>query len=173
MFKIGNRVVYRSEGVCVVSDIRKESFGMIGREEDYYILTPVSDKKSTVFVPVNNDKLVGFMRRLMSAEEIMKMITELKDERLEWIVESRARTAAYREVLALGDRRQLIMLVNTLYEKSEEQKTAGKKVPSGDISCLRRAQSLLYEEFCATTDIGSEDEVIAVVRGEKLLKNRD
>ena len=35
MFDIGSYVIYRSEGVCVVSDIREENFGIIGKSEKY------------------------------------------------------------------------------------------------------------------------------------------
>lgn len=172
MFKIGSRVVYRSEGVCVVSDIRSESFGMIGREEDYYILTPVSDNKSTVFVPVNNEKLVAYMRALMSAEEITEMISELREQRMDWIAESRARNAAFKEVLALGDRRQLIIMLNTLAEKTEEIKAAGKKISTGDLNVLRRAEKLLYDEFSATTDIACAKDIIRLLRGELTLNDK-
>ena len=172
MFKIGSRVVYRSEGVCVVSDIRSESFGMIGRAEDYYILTPISDNKSTVFVPVNNEKLVAYMRALMSAEEITEMISELREQRMDWIEESRARNAAFKEVLALGDRRQLIIMLNTLAEKKEEIKAAGKKIPTGDLNALRRAEKLLYDEFSATTDIAGAKDIIRLLRGELTLNDK-
>ena len=172
MFKIGSRVVYRSEGVCVVSDIRSESFGLIGRAEDYYILTPVSDNKSTVFVPVNNEKLVAYMRALMSAEEITEMISELREQRMDLIAESRARNAAFKEVLALGDRRQLIIMLNTLAEKTEEIKAAGKKIPTGDLNALRRAEKLLYDEFSATTDIAGAKDIIRLLRGELTLNDK-
>ena len=172
MFEIGSRVVYRAEGVCVISDIRSESFGSIGKSEKYYILTPIGDKKSTVFVPINNECLVGYMRELMSAEKIEQMLCELRDERMEWIVDSRARNAVFREILSLGDRRDLVVLVNTVWEKIEEQRLAGKKPGSTDLGALAKAERLLYEEFAATTDIGSQENVMGVLRGEIRLRNK-
>ena len=75
MFAVGSFVVYRAEGVCRISDIKAESFGVIGSKENYYILTPLNDEKSTVFVPVANETLVGMMRPLLSAEEITALAT--------------------------------------------------------------------------------------------------
>ena len=83
MFEIGGYVIYRSEGVCVISDIRYENFGGSSKGEKYYILNPLNDRKSTVFVPVENDKLVGMMRKLLSASDIEEMVTELREERMD------------------------------------------------------------------------------------------
>ena len=172
MFEIGSYVIYRAEGVCIIADIRNESFGTIGKQERYYILSPIHDPKSTVFVPVDNQRLVGYMRRLMSAAEITDMINELKDVRMEWAPDSRARSAAFREVLLLGDRRELVVLVNTVSEKLEEIVAGGKKAGSTDTNALKKAEKMLFEEFSATTDISSSDEVVAVLRGKRILGNK-
>ncbi len=169
MFEIGSYVVYRAEGVCKVSDIRNESFGAIGKEEQYYILTPIYDGRSTVFVPLANEKLVGFMRELLSAEEICAMVEEIRGERLEWAADSRARNAAYREILSLGDRRQLCVLANTVTEKLEQAAAQGRKAGTTDIGALQKAIRMLYEEFLATTDISSPEEILPVLRGERKL----
>lgn len=172
MFEVGSYVIYRSEGVCVISDIRSESFGMIGKEEQYYILTPVNDGKSTVFVPLANEKLVGFMRRLMSAEEINAMLGELRDERMEWITDSRARNNAFKEILLRGDRRELIVLVNTVSEKLDQIADSGRKAGSTDLNALHKAERMLYEEFSATTDVASMDKIIPLLRGQISLSPR-
>ncbi len=166
MFEIGSCVIYRAEGVCVVSDIRNESFGAIGKEEQYYILTPVNDGRSTVFVPLANDKLVGYMRKLLSADEINAMVEELKDERLEWVVDSRARSVMFREILALGDRRQLCVLVNTVAEKLEQTIAQGRKAGTTDLGTLHKAVTMLYGEFCATTNIDTPEKILPLLRGE-------
>ena len=172
MYEIGSYVIYRAEGVCKISDIRTESFGAIGGQEKYYILSPVNDEKSTVFVPLGNDVLLGMMRPLMSAEEICQLAEELRDRRLEWIPESRARNTMFRELLAVGDRRELIVLVNTVVEHMEATVAAGKKPGSTDENALRRARRLLYEEFSATTDIGGEEDVVPLLRGELTVRNK-
>lgn len=172
MFEIGSYVVYRAEGVCVVSDVRSESFGAIGCAEDYYILTPMKDEKSTVFVPVNNQKLVSYMRELMTAEQIMETVRSLKDSRVEWAEESRVRSALFRDILAEGDRRELISLLNTIYDRTEELKEQGKKLGSANTAILQRAEKMLYEEFSATTDIESVEDIKSVLRCEKELGAR-
>ncbi|MBE6546378.1 MAG: hypothetical protein E7668_02910 [Ruminococcaceae bacterium] len=172
MFEIGSYVIYRAEGVCKISDIRNESFGAVGGESRYYILSPLNDEKSTVFVPTDNNALLGMMRPLMSAEEICRLVMELKNERMEWIPESRARNTKFKEVLSLGDRRELIVLVNTVHEHMEEAVKCGKKPTGTDENAIRRAIRLLYEEFAATTDLKTEEDIIPLLRGELCLHNK-
>ncbi len=166
MFAVGSYVVYRAEGVCRISDIRVESFGAIGAKENYYILTPVNDEKSTVFVPVANELLVGMMRPLLSVEEVCRLTEELRDCRMDWIEEGRARNARFREILALGDRKELIVLANTVSEHMDEMIARRKKPNATDENALKRAKKLLFEEFSATTDLASAEDVLPLLRGE-------
>ncbi len=171
MFEIGSYVVYRAEGVCIVSDIREESFGAIGGKEKYYILTPMADKKSTVFVPVNNETLCAMMRKLLSAEEICELCASLRNERMEWIAESRARNTRFKEIMATGDRRELIILLNTVHEQISRTVASGKRPTGTDENALRRAKQMLYDEFSFTLELRSEDDVVSLVLGELSIGN--
>ncbi|MBO5939073.1 MAG: CarD family transcriptional regulator [Clostridia bacterium] len=172
MFEIGSYVSYRAEGVCMISDIREERFGALGAMAKYYILSPVGDEKSTVFVPMDNERLLSMMRPLLSADEILQMVEELRDERMEWIEESRARNARFREIFADGDRKQLIVLLNTVAEHSEMIRQLGKKVGSTDENAMYRAKTMLFEEFSMTTDLSSMDEILPLLRGERKLRTK-
>lgn len=165
MFAIGSYVVYRAEGVCVISDIRAECFGAPASEQ-YYVLTPVHDNRSTLFVPVNNHALTSFMRELMTADEINKMVDELGAQRLELPPECRVRNNLYRDIISRGDRRELAVLVLTLADKAEQTVAAGKKVGTTEVSAITRAERMLYEEFFITTNITSIAQIVPFLRGE-------
>ena len=165
MFEIGTCVCYRAEGICRINDIRNESFGASVGEE-YYILSPIKDPNSTLYVPVNNPLLVEKMLPLLSADEICKMVEELREERMEWRVESRARNHALRDAINSGDRRLLIILINTVTEKRGELATMGKKLTGGDEGMLKRAKKMLLDEFSYTTDIADEDTLMMVLEGK-------
>ena len=146
-----------------------ERFGVLP-EKEYYILTPLSDEKSTVFVPVDNEELVGMMRPLLSAEEIRELAEQLRGETLEWIPNSRARSAYYRELLAGGDRKDLIRLVNTLISHGEEAAANRKKTSSTEEYFLRTAVKMLYREFSVTAALGAEEDILPLLRGELAVK---
>ncbi len=168
MFTVGGYVSYRAEGVCKISDIRTENFGVSGNDATYYILTPMNDEKTTVFVPVDNERLVAFMRPLLSAEQIVEMAAELRGDRLEWIPESRVRSGRLREILALGDRRELIVLIHTVRDSLRDSIAKGKRPSATDEQALHRATRLLLDEFSATTDLRTEEELLRVLDGELL-----
>ena len=51
MYQVNDTVAYSSQGICTVSEICKRDVG--GSMVDYYVLKPVADPRSTVYVPVN------------------------------------------------------------------------------------------------------------------------
>ena len=173
MFEIGSYVSYRAEGVCVIRDIREERFGALSEVAKYYILSPIGDEKSTVFVPMDNATLMALMRPLLSAEEIQALVEETRDERFEWIEESRLRNMKFREILSIGDRRSLIVLLNTVVEHNELITKLGKKVGATDENALYRAKTMLFEEFSVTTDLTYSDEILALLRGERTLRAKE
>ncbi len=166
MFKIGEYVSYRSEGVCVISDIRTECFNALGTSEEYYILAPIKDMNSTLYVPVVNKLLTEKMQPLLCASEICELANMLRDERLEWNNESRARNTELKEILAGGERNSLVILVNTLNERICQLALEGRKCTAGDENALKRAKKMLFDEFSATTDLKDEEELLLLLKGE-------
>ncbi len=166
MFKIGEYVSYRSEGICVIKDISTECFGVLGKSEEYYILAPLRDINSTLYVPLNNSLLVEKMQRLLSAEEICELAEKLVDERLVWILESRVRNASFKEILASGDRNSLIILVNTLTDYFERLDAGGRKHTASDDSAYKKAKKMLLDEFSVTTNIKTEEDLIKLLKCE-------
>ncbi|MBQ9086991.1 MAG: hypothetical protein IJY47_07390 [Clostridia bacterium] len=172
MFQIGGYVTYRAEGVCVIRDIREECFGGTGMGESYYVLVPLNDERSTIFVPVANEKLVGMMRPLLSSSEIVALTKELGEERLSWLPDSRSRSTMFRDILAGGDPRELIVLANTIRERAECEMERGKRPTGTDLAAKARAEKLLLDEFSATTDLTSVEQITPLLRGELIPEAR-
>lgn len=161
-YSVGACVIYRSEGICDIVDIRREKFAG-GAEGEYYILSPRNDPNSIVCVPVDNERLTGYIRNLLSAEEIRALIAEVKDKRLEWIPESRARSAFFKEILSVGDRRELIVLVNTVREQIKIKEASGKKPGTTDTGAVYKASKLLREEFSPAIPLRNDGELFALL----------
>ena len=161
-YSVGMCVVYRSEGLCDIVDIRKEKFAG-GSEAEYYILSPRNDSNSIVCVPVDNERLTGYIRRLLSAEEIRALIAEVKPLRFEWIPESRARNTYFKEILSVGDRRQLIVLLNTVREQIKIKEASGKKPGTTDTGAVYRASKLLREEFSPAIPLKNDAELFDLI----------
>lgn len=167
VFLVGDSVVYRAEGICDIVDIRKECFGANPEGDEYYILSPRNDVNSSIYVPVHNEALTALMRPILSREEIVEMLRELREERLDWPAESRARNVAFREILSQGDCRALVVLVLTAQERVDALIAAGKKPGSTETNALSRAYKMLRDEFSVAIPLHNDEELLALLRGER------
>ena len=160
VYSVGDKVTYGIHGVCVICEIEKKEF--MGKFSDYYVLRPVYDERSTVFVPTDNETLVSKMSRIMTAREIYDLIKLMPSEDNIWIESSTDRKKKYAEILKSGDRHALVRLIKTLYLHREKQKEAKKKLHISDESFLRDAEKLLYEEFAHVLNI-TKDQVLPFI----------
>ncbi len=155
MFQVNDTVLYGSQSVCTVTEICEKKIG--NEKYLYYALKPVFDNKSTIYVPCQNPKLVEKMRRILSAAEIRELIDSIAYDTLEWIPEDSERKEKYGEIIHSGDRRQLMLLISTLYRLKLKQKEQGKKFHAVDEQLLDRAQKLLHEEFAYVLNITPQE----------------
>ncbi len=164
MFAIGNYVVYGSNGVCRIEEIRRENFS--GEDKDYYILTPTDDPKMVIYVPTDAPALTGQMRQLLSPEELTSLIRQSgTDDTLEWINDPRGRNEMFRQILQSGDRRLLFRMLRTIHQRREYQATQGRKLYAADELAFQRGEKLLHGEIAAILKI-HPDEVQEYIRSQ-------
>lgn len=162
VFCVDDIVMYGNTGVCRVEDIRTENFSQ--KECLYYILKPVASEHSTVYCPVNNDKIK--MRKLLSKEEIDTLIQLTSDTEAVWIENDSERKERFSAVLREGEPEGLIRLLKTLHFHQEEKIKEGKKFHASDEKIMREAEKILHGEFAQVLHI-SEEEVVPFIM-EKL-----
>ena len=156
-FDIGEYVSYGINGMCNIEDIRPMQLSQSVEKMMYYILRPESNPKSTIFVPVNNQKLVSKMRKLMTKDEINAMLVRMKDRTLEWEKDVRFRTESFHEILSNGVNQDLILMIRCLHRKRQELVQLGKKLPARDSNTLKTAERLVEEEFAHVLHIKCEE----------------
>ena len=156
-FDIGEYVSYGINGMCNIEDIRPMQLSQSVEKMMYYILRPESNPKSTIFVPVNNQKLVSKMRELMTKDEINAMLVRMKDRTLEWEKDVRFRTESFHEILNNGVNQDLILMIRCLHCKRQELVQLGKKLPARDSNTLKTAERLVEEEFAHVLHIKCEE----------------
>lgn len=160
MFEVGSTILYGSDGVCTIQDITHKEVGGISGE--YYVLEPVYQKKSTVFVPLDNARLIGRMRCILSAEELLDLISAAPEEPLMWIDDESERKLTYKEIISRGDCTELMRLVRTLYLHKEKQLERGKKLHASDDRFLKTAEKMINDEFAMVLHI-EPDQVPAYI----------
>ena len=142
---VGAHVLYGKTGVCLVQEQKAIK---MGRETSlYYVLSPISDGRASVYVPCDNADLVARMRPLLTRAEIDALLSDADEERQPWIEDRNERGALYRAAASDGDRRRLIRVICCLFRKKHERQEMGKRLSLMDESALQDCMRLIDEEF--------------------------
>lgn len=154
----GEYVNYAANGVCLVSDIGAPDFDRSAKEL-YYILRPIGDKATTVFVPVKNEILLSRMRKLLTKEEIDGFIGSVKDETIVWISDRKKRTELFEGIIKGNDILEILRLIGCLYLKRQElsRQAGNKRLAFSDQDVLERAERLIEDEFPFVLGIPKND----------------
>jgi len=153
MFKVGEYVVYGTNGVCKVESIGTLNMGMGDRE--YYTLTPIYEKKSKLFTPVDNQKVI--MRPVLTLEETNELIDGIEEIDLLYVEDEKKREETYKEAMRTCDSKQWIKIIKTLYLRKQDRLSKGKKATSSDEKYLHMAQQNLYGELAFSLKISKEE----------------
>ncbi len=160
MYKIGDAVLYGTQGVCKIEEVTEMDFS--GKPMKYFVLNPIFQKGSKIFVPVDNEKLVGKMKRALTKSEIMKIITSLPQEDEFWIQNENERKSEYQKAISTGDRKSIIGIIKALHSAQKRQEEKGKKLHMSDDKMLKDAERIIYDEFALGLDI-KPDEVLPFI----------
>ncbi|MBE7065015.1 MAG: CarD family transcriptional regulator [Ruminococcaceae bacterium] len=157
MFSVGDAVVYETQGVCKISEITSMTAGKVTRE--YYVLKPVYEDRSTVYVPVDNDAVVNSrMRFVFTVDEVNTIIKNVSDgNAMEWITDDAKRKEFCVNTLKKGDRAELMRLIGMLYSRQSELKEQKKHFHIADERYMKEAEKLINEEFAYVLGIDRKE----------------
>lgn len=155
MFQINDTVMYGTYGVCKIVDITTKDF--LGTLKEYYVLKPTSDKTSTLFVPMQNEKMIEKMRRILSEEEVYQLIEAMPLEEASWIENENARKEQYKKIISEGNHIALIRMIKAIYLQKMKREAEGKHLYISDERFFKEAERILYEEFQYVLNIKKEE----------------
>ena len=89
MFQVNDVIIYGAQGVCRISGKEEKNVG--GVKKTYFVLKPVGDQGSTFFVPADNELVLKKMRRLLTKDEIHKLIDSMQSEDAVWVANENER----------------------------------------------------------------------------------
>lgn len=164
MFNVNEMIVYARSGICKIERIESKSFSVKNSMENKcYVLKPIYDSSSTVYVPVDNDVLTSMMRNILTKQEIDELLFNVKDEVTDWVNDQRERTQKFRRILSGGITKDMLVMISSLVEKEKELAITGKKLCSSDDAVLKEAKREINQEFAYALGIeldGVEDYVV-------------
>lgn len=154
MFKIGERIIYGSEGVFEITEYASSP---IDKSDDrvFYILKPVyGPQGNIIFTPADNDKTV--MRQIMSQSEakilIEKMISILPLD----VEREKNRRDLYKFCMISTEPENYVRLIKTVYLRREEFAKQKRRLSDADTDYEKKAKFCLYGELSIALDMPFE-----------------
>jgi len=145
MFKIGDHMVYGTNGVCRITDVCPSPFDK-NDTRTYYVLKPVTGPaESLIYTPVDNDRIP--MRSLMSEAEVEGLIARIPSIPHLPIPTEKARRDTYRAALFAGHPESYVAVIKTIWGRRAELSGLGRRLPEFEIECDGLARRHLYTEL--------------------------
>ena len=151
MFQEGEYIIYGSSGACRVERVGVLPYGSGKEERLCYTLIPCRDPGSTIFTPVDNQKVL--MRPVMTREEAMELIDQMREISPLWIQNERKREEEYREAVRTCDGRELVRIIKTIYLRRRKRMSEGKKITAADSRYFKLAEDNLFGELAVSLEL--------------------
>lgn len=155
MFQTGDYIIYGNNGVCQVESVGTiDMIPGIPKDKIYYTLKPIYIKGSTIYTPVDNQKVL--IRPLISKEEAMELIDGVEEIETLWVSNEKQREEVYKEALVTCDCRELIKIIKTVYQRMQSRLAEGKKITNNDRKYFKIASDSLYGELAIVLNMEKE-----------------
>ncbi len=145
MFKIGDTVVYGAQGICKIDCVETKQIGR--QKQDYYVLKPIFNQNTSVFVPVDNEALTAKMLSVLTKAQINDLAKKASNIDVVKASDENQKRELYKSILSSNAREKLISLIKTIRLERDARREAGKKLNISDEQTLRKAELLLYNEI--------------------------
>lgn len=150
-YKINDTVLYGTDGVCRISEITKQKIG--NETLEYYILKPIYNENSTIFVPTSNETLLAKMKSIISESEIYSALEISLKSDIEWIDDDAIRKIKYKEIIDSGCISDILCLMRALCHHRETQLKRNKKLHVSDERLLKDTEKILCDVFALVLNI--------------------
>ncbi len=160
VFVKGEFVVCGSKGVCTVEQVTTLDMPGVDKAKKYYVLKPVYNHGTTVYVPVDAGE--ESMRGVLSASEANKLIGRMDDIAPIAIANDKLLEQEYRVCMRTNLCEEWVRILKTTYLRKVKRQEMGRKVTAVDAKYSRIAEDSLYGELAVALGI-PRDQVEAYV----------
>lgn len=155
MYQVGEKIIYGSNGVCVIEGFKNIEVPHTMEEKVYYIIKPMF-QECRISAPVDTKM---FMRPIISPEEAHGLIDGLPLVEAHPYYNNALRQLQdyYEKQIATHDCGVLASMLIALYRKREEMLSQKRKFGAIDERYMKRAEELLFGELAVALDLTKPD----------------
>ena len=156
-YQKGDYVRYGTNGVCVIADV--EAIPSTDRRSitTYYVLLPIAESGTRIFVPLDDPTLLGKMRAVLTRSEIDHAIRESACTPLEWLPDRNRRTEAFKTIIKNAQPLPLLQLCSCIHARRSTLALEGKRLSGSDEAFLKQAEKLVENEFSFSLGLPRQD----------------
>ena len=144
MLELNSTVFYGTTGVCIVERIEKKKIGRVFKE--YYVLKPVAQCSSTVYVPTDNQTLLSKVRAVISVEEVNSLLSNDETTNM-WIENESERREVFANLVSAGSCRERLDLMKSIHKKQRELYENSKRLHLSDEKFFKEVSRIVCDEF--------------------------
>lgn len=151
MYRLGEYIVYGSEGVCRVEEIGPVNIKGARQDVDYYTLSLVH-QSGKLYVPVDGET---FSRPVMTREEARAFINDIPNVPFEILEDHNPRLLSehYQKLLKSSDCRELLKLIRSIHAKGVSAAEKGRRLGQVDERYMKQAEEKFHGELAVALDI--------------------
>lgn len=145
MYQAGDYVVKANTGLCQVQEILHLDGMNIDKNKLYYLLIPLSDEKTKIYVPV--ESVSGIHRKALDSEEAWELINKISEIDSICIGNEKQREQKYKEAIRSCNPEMWVSIIKTMYQRKQKRNAEGKKGTAMDEHYFKDAEYYLYSEL--------------------------
>ena len=155
MYRVGQYIVYGSEGVCRVEAIGPVDVRGAKPGQEYYTLSLVY-RQGRVYLPVD---AAGYSRPILTAEEAQALLLEIPSIPTEVFVSANPRLLGdqYQRRMKSGNCRDQLVVIRSIRAKGADIARKGRKLGMVDERGLKQTEEKLSGELALSLDISLEE----------------
>ena len=155
MYKKGDHVIKIPEGICEIEDVGCLDISGVNKNKEYYILAPINQKGSKIYIPVDNAH--GRIRNMISKEDAIAFIKSIPDIDEKDIQNEKMREQEYKEAILSGNNKKIASILKLIYSRKQTRADQGKKLPSTDERYFKLAEDILFSELSFVLNVPKEN----------------
>lgn len=155
MYRVGEYVIYRGEGVCRVEAVGLLNMSGVQKDRLYYTLAPLYFG-GKIYTPVDTCAII---RPALTKEEAIGLVRTIPSIQTVSCSDRNPRTLNefYSEKLYSHNCVSMVQIIKTAYSKRNICRGKGSKSSPVDERYMKRAEDLLYAELAVALEIPRKD----------------
>ncbi len=154
MFAKDEYVFHESGGVCLISDIQAAPLDNMPPDRLYYVMKPVNDPNSVIYIPVDCDRV--FLRRLLNRDEAEELLDRIPFVRTIEETNAKQLREKYVESMRTHDPVEWVRVIKTVYLRANMKTSRSCRLSDTERSFAENAKHYLHTELALALDLPAQ-----------------